>query len=83
MHDLKKIRKDFNTFKKSLEIRSEDIDIDKLKRLDEQNRELIQKKENFEKEKKDISKSKDKSLFAKSKEISSSIEKIDIQQKKN
>ena len=82
MHDLKKIRKDFNTFKKSLEIRSEDIDIDKLKRLDEQNRELIQKKENFEKEKKDISKSKDKSLFAKSKEISSSIEKIDIQQKK-
>ncbi len=82
MHDLKKIRKDFNTFKKSLEIRSEDIDIDKLKRLDEQNRDLIQKKENFEKEKKDISKSKDKSLFAKSKEISSSIEKIDIQQKK-
>ena len=47
-----------------------DIDFDKIKNLDEKNREFIQKKENLEKEKKDISKSKDKSLFEKSKEIS-------------
>ena len=45
-----------------------------LKDLDKQNRELIQKKETLEKEKKDISKSKDKSLFAKSKEISQNID---------
>ena len=39
------------------------------------------KKESLESEKKDISKSKDKTLFEKSKEISSSIEKIADQQK--
>ena len=40
------------------------------------------KKEKLEKEKKDISKSKDKTLFAKSKEISSSIDNIIEKQKK-
>ena len=81
MHDLRKIRKDFNGFKKSLEKRSIDIDFDNLKSLDEKNRELIQKKEQLEKEKKDISKSKDKSLFSKSKEISSLIDTIVNEQK--
>ena len=81
MHNLKEIRKDFDSFKKALEKRTTDIDIDKLKNLDLKNREFIQKKELLEKEKKEISKSKDKSLFAKSKEISLSIEKIDLQQK--
>ena len=81
MHDLKKIRKDFNGFKKSLEKRLINIDFDKLKNLDEKNREHIQKKEQLEKEKKDISKSKDQSLFAKSKEISSLIDTITDQQK--
>ena len=81
MHNLKEIRKDFDSFKKALEKRTTDIDIDKLKNLDLKNREFIQKKELLEKEKKEISKSKDKSLFAKSKEISLSIEKIDSQQK--
>ena len=81
MHNLKEIRKDFDSFKKALEKRTTDIDIDKLKNLDLENREFIQKKELLEKEKKEISKSKDKSLFAKSKEISLSIEKIDLQQK--
>ena len=76
MHNLKEIRKDFDTFKKDLERRSVEIDFEKLKDLDIKNRELIQKKETLEKEKKDISKSKDKALFEKSKEISSSIEKI-------
>ena len=82
MHNLKEIRKNFETFKKSLEKRSVSIDLDKLKDLDIQNRDLIQKKEALEKEKKDISKSKDKSLFLRSKEISSSIEKISNDQKK-
>ena len=81
MHNLKEIRKDFNTFKQSLEKRSVDVDFTKLIDLDKKNRDLIQKKELLEKEKKDISKSKDKTLFTKSKEISSVIEKISEEQK--
>ena len=69
MHNLKDIRKDFSQFVKSLEKRSANIDFNNLQKLDEQNRDLIQKKESLEKEKKDISKSKDESLFKKSKEI--------------
>ena len=80
MHNLKEIRKDFDTFRKAIEKRSVEVNFEKLKDLDIKNRELIQKKEALEKEKKEISKSKDVSLFAKSKEISSSIEKINNQQ---
>tara|TARA_B100001093_G_scaffold502469_1_gene555533 strand:- start:32 stop:1291 length:1260 start_codon:yes stop_codon:yes gene_type:complete len=80
MHNLKEIRKDFEVFKKALEKRTVDVDFKKLESLDIENRELIQKKETLEKEKKDISKTKDKSLFAKSKEISANIEKISNQQ---
>ena len=82
MHNLKEIRKDFSKFEKDLEKRSIKIDFANLKKLDELNRDLIQKKENLEKEKKDISKSKDESLFKKSKEISTELEKISEQQKK-
>ncbi len=82
MHNLKEIRKDFSKFEKDLEKRSVKIDFINLKKLDELNRDLIQKKENLEKEKKDISKSKDESLFKKSKEISIELEKITEQQKK-
>ncbi len=81
MHNLKEIRKDFSKFEKDLEKRSVKIDFNNLKKLDELNRDLIQKKENLEKEKKDISKSKDESLFKKSKEISTELEKITDQQK--
>ena len=81
MHNLKEIRKNFDTFKKALEKRFVNIDFSKLEDLDKKNRELIQKKETLEKEKKEISKSKDKSLFNKSKEISLSIEKINDEQK--
>ena len=81
MHNLKEIRKDFDTFKKALKKRNIDIDFSKLEKLDHQNRELIQKKENLEKEKKDISKSKDKSLFEKSKKISIEIENLSEEQK--
>ena len=80
MHNLKEIRKDFHTFKRLIEKRIVDIDFNKIKILDEQNRSFIQKKETLEKEKKEISKSKDKSLFSKSKEISLSIDKISKEQ---
>jgi len=82
MHNLKEIRKDFTKFAKSLEKRSVNIDFSNLKKLDELNRELIQKKESLEKEKKEISKSKDVNLFTKSKEISTELEKISEKQKK-
>ena len=81
MHNLKDIRKDFENFRVKLEIRNISIDINHLKKLDEINRELIQKKENFEKEKKEISKSKDEKLFNKSKEISNKLDKISEEQK--
>ncbi len=81
MHNLKEIRKDFVTFKKAIQKRSIDIDFKKIEELDIQNRMLIQKKESLEKEKKEISKLRDKSLFDKSKKISSDLEKITDQQK--
>ncbi len=81
MHNLKEIRKDFDSFKNSLKKRNIDIDLSKLEKLDQQNREFIQKKETLEKEKKDISKSKDKSLYEKSKKISIKIEKLTEEQK--
>ena len=76
MHNLKDIRKDFTVFAKSLEKRSINLDVKNLQKLDEENRQLIQKKETLEKEKKDISKSKDEKMFKKSKEISLDLEKI-------
>ena len=82
MHNLKEIRKNFSNFAKSLEKRSLTIDFSNLQKLDEQNRDLIQKKETLEKEKKDISKSKDENLFKKSKQISVDLEKVSENQKK-
>ncbi len=81
MHNIKEIRKDFSKFQKSLEKRNLEVDFEKIQKLDEQNRDLIQKKESLEKEKKDISKSKDESLFKKSKEISKELDKIVEDQK--
>ena len=81
MHNLKDIRNDFSAFAKSLKNRSANIDFENLQKLDEENRNLIQKKESLEKEKKDISKSKDESLFKKSRELSIELEKITEQQK--
>ena len=81
MHNIKDIRKDLIAFAKSLEKRSININFEKLQKLDELNRDLIQKKESLEREKKDISKSKDENLFKKSKEISIELEKISKNQK--
>ncbi len=82
MHNLKEVRKNFESFKESLKKRSVNIDFSKLKDLDKKNREFIQEKENLEKEKKVISKSKDKSLFEKSKKISKEIEEVVDKQNK-
>ena len=76
MHNIKEIRNDIKAFKEALDKRFLDIDIDKILSLDENNRKYIQQRETLEKERKDISKFKDKSLFAKSKNISAEIEKI-------
>ena len=56
MHNLKEIRKNFSNFEKSLIKRSLKIDFKNLQKLDEQNRDLIQKKEKKEQEKKLLSK---------------------------
>ena len=76
MHNIKEIRNNLDLFKSSLKKRFLETDFDKILELDKKNRKLIQEKENLEKEKKDISKSKDKSLFKKSKDISAQIDKI-------
>ena len=80
MHNIKLIRKDKDFFLKKLSQRNIDINLEALLNLDIKNRELIKNKEKFEQEKKIISKKKDKSLFAKSKEISKEIEKLDNSQ---
>ena len=81
MHNLKEIRKNFDSFKKSLNKRNVDVDLELLKKLDEENRKLIQNKETLENEKKNISKSKDENLFKKSKEISKNLDEITEKQK--
>ncbi len=83
MHNLKEIRKNFDLFKSLIQKRNINLDVEKIKKLDDLNRQLIQKKEGLEKEKKDISKSKNKELFEKSKDISDQLEKVIIEQKKN
>jgi len=76
MHNIKEIRNNIEIFKEALDKRFLDIDVDKILSLDESNRNYIQQREIFEKEKKDISKLKDKTLFEKSKNITIEIEKI-------
>ena len=76
MHNIKDIRNNISSFKESLKKRFLNPDVDKILSLDENNRKYIQEREALEKEKKEISKTKDKSLFEKSKNISLEIEKI-------
>ena len=58
-----------------------DFDLNEILKLDENNRKLIQEKETLEKEKKVISKSKNKDLFEKSKSISKQIDILENKQK--
>ena len=80
MHNLKDIRNNFEDFKKKIKSRNVDFNLDEIIDLDQQNRDLIHKKETLEKQKKDISKSQDKSLFAKSKQISIEIQSLSKEQ---
>jgi len=80
MHNIKDIRNNPDQFKKDLYNRFVDIDLKKILSLDEDNRKLIQQKETFEKEKKDISKTKDSTMFEKSKKISEQISKLTREQ---
>ncbi len=80
MHNIKDIRNDFENFKERLKNRNIDISLDNILSLDGENRKLIHEKEKFEMEKKSISKSKDQSLFEKSKELSLKIEEINKNQ---
>ena len=80
MHNIKDIRNDIDLFKDFLQRRFLDIDLDNILNLDEQNRELIQKKEQLESEKKKISKSKNSSQFKRSKVISSEIDSLNKEQ---
>ena len=82
MHDIKFIRDNFETFKKKIANRNNSTKIDNILLIDKKNRKLIQEKEILEKEKKEISKSKDKNMFAKSKEISLKIKTLSDEQSK-
>ena len=82
MHNLKELRKNLETFKKKFKDRNLDFNTDEFNKADKANRELINKKELLEQEKKQLSKSKEKSNFEKSKKISDEIDKILSEQKK-
>jgi len=76
MHNIKDIRNNLNLFKECLKKRFIEIDINQILELDENNRKLISQKESLAKEKKEISKLKDKTLFQKSKDISVKIDEL-------
>ena len=61
MHDIKYIRNNPSEFEKEIKKRNVKIDLNKILELDKINRSLIQKKETLESEKKNISKTNDKS----------------------
>mgnify|MGYP001270726564 CR=1 FL=1 len=82
MHNIKDIRNNFEDFKNSIKHRNIDINLDEIVELDKKNRNFIHDKEKLEMEKKSISKSKDESLFKKSKKISIELDKIYEEQKK-
>ncbi len=82
MHNLKDLRKNLNSYKKKFEDRNLDFNINAFEKLDKINRDLINKKELLEQEKKKLSISKEKLNFEKSKMISEEIDKIITEQKK-
>ena len=73
MHNLKDIRINPETYKKKFQDRNFNFDTDHFKKKDIQNRDLINKKEKLEQEKKLLSKSNDIINFEKSKKISEEI----------
>ena len=82
MHNIKLIRKEPDFFLKKLGQRNTNVSLQNILDLDKKNRELIQKKEKLEQEKKIISKKKDKSQFSRSKKISKEIQQFNKSQVK-
>ena len=80
MHNIKDIKSNLEVFIKSISTRNCKIDEKLLLSLDKKNRDLIQKKEKLEQEKKIISKGGDKLLFEKSKKLSNEIDQISSEQ---
>ncbi len=77
MHNIKFLREKPDFFKKKFHDRNIKLDIDDLLNLDKKNRELINKKEKLEQERKIISKTKKETQFKKSKEISNEIKNLE------
>ena len=77
MHNIQNIRKDPDIFLKKLNNRNVNLNLKSLLDLDIKNRDLIQKKEKLEQEKKIISKKRDEAQFSRSKKISSEINNLD------
>ncbi len=80
MHDIKFIRDNYEVFKNQISKRNNTVELDSILILDKENRKLIQEKELLEKQKKDISKSKDEKMFQESKTISLKIKDLSDQQ---
>ena len=76
MHNIRDIRKNLQIYKQKILERNSSINFDSLIEYDEENRNLIQKKEKKEQEKKLLSKSKNPSNFELSKKISIEIDLI-------
>ena len=76
MHNIKDIRKNLNFYKKKISERNTLINFDELIKLDKDNREIIQKKEKKEQEKKLLSKTKDKLNFNLSKKLTTEIDSL-------
>ncbi len=77
MHNIKLLREKPIFFKKKFQDRNIKLDLDDLLNLDKKNRELINKKEKLEQERKIISKTKKETQFKKSKEISNEIKNLE------
>tara|TARA_B110000438_G_C15805618_1_gene647159 strand:+ start:150 stop:1403 length:1254 start_codon:yes stop_codon:yes gene_type:complete len=82
MHNIKQIRKNLELFKKKLNDRNVDVKLNDLLNFDKLNRDLIEKKEKLEQEKKIISQNKKEDMFSRSKNISNEIEDILLKQSK-
>ena len=77
MHNIKSIRENPDFYKRKFEDRNLKVNFKDLLDLDKKNREIIQKKEKFEQERKAISKKKDQTQFKKSKKISKEIKLLE------
>ncbi len=82
MHNLKEIRKNTELFEKKIKERNSTVDLKSLIKHDKENRELIQKKEKLEQEKKLLTKKKDPNNFNKSKNLTKQIDELENSQKK-